>query len=105
MQKIKLGDYVKITKISDLKFKGNHPNNVYEGHSQIGRLVDFSEDNRCNVIGKGINDFLSTSMVVKINDDNTFETINSIYKLELHSLPEEVIAEIGMEELDNISKS
>lgn len=77
---MKKGDYVKIVKISDDVFNGNHPNYINTGYEQIGEVQkDITIGERFNVIGK--NDYLSTSIVTAIIDDETFKTMNSTYKV------------------------
>lgn len=77
----------RLTKIKDTKFNGKHPNMILEGmhwHSKnsnhpkpvvgerfhFGTIMDHSREH------------LWTSTVTKINEDGTFNTNNSIYKLE-----------------------
>jgi len=69
---------IKITKLSDDKFNGKHPNGIYEGHETVG--LEFAAPKvgeRYNVQG------LSTSLVTEIVDENTFKTLNSTYKIEV----------------------
>lgn len=80
--KVKKGDHVILSKIDDHVFNGNHPNAIYVGYVQHGRLIeDVTVGQRCNVIGKHWNDYLSTSKVVEIIDEETFKTENSTYKI------------------------
>lgn len=77
---MKKGDYVKIVKLTDDVFGGNHPNYINEGYTQIGEVQkDITIGERFNVVG--INNYLSTSMVTAIIDDETFKTMNSTYKV------------------------
>jgi len=71
----------RLTKLKDNKFEGRHPNDIFEGYIKEGLLMLQPE------IGKvcQIQNF-RTSTITKINDDLTFETLNSTYKLELISL-------------------
>ena len=67
---------VKITKIED-DFKGKHPNNINKG-AIIGGLMLHPPK-----VGESfwVNTF-ATSTVVEIIDENTFRTLNSVYKIE-----------------------
>lgn len=79
--KVKKGDHVILSKIDDHVFNGNHPNAIYVGYIQHGRLIeDVTVGQRCNVV-KFISDYLSTSKVVEIIDEETFKTENSTYKI------------------------
>ena len=68
---------VKITKIADEKFNGNHPNDINEGYSTTGLLLSDIEVGKPALIGS-----LRTSLVTGIIDDNQFRTMNSKYKIE-----------------------
>ncbi len=72
---------LKLTKLEDLKFNGNHPNGINTGRTQIGYEVYPLEIGKRYTVAS-FNAYLSTSFVTKINTDGTFETENSIYKLE-----------------------
>jgi hypothetical protein len=67
-----------LTKLTDNTFDGNHPNGIYEGHIEKG-IEHFPP-----TIGERyrVGMFFSTSPVKKINNDGTFNTIYSTYKLE-----------------------
>lgn len=83
---MKEGDLIKLTKVSDDKFKGHHPNEINEGFSIIGKLVD-------NVtVGKVLlmltpNDkryrYFHTSIITEITGADEFKTLNSTYKVEV----------------------
>jgi len=80
---MKKGEYVRLTKISDDRFKGNHPNGIFEGYTQYGVVVDdIKIGERFNVMGNHLTDYLSTSSVIEIIDDTTFKTKNSTYRVE-----------------------
>ncbi len=58
-----------------------HPNNIEEGRVEIGFMNDEPEIGKPFLITNGRRWF-RTSTVQKIIDDNTFETLNSVYKIE-----------------------
>lgn len=72
-----IGKKVRITKLSDDSFNGNHPNGIYEGYVQEGIELEPP------TVGKRyyVNGF-STSIVEKIIDENTIKTLYSTYKIE-----------------------
>jgi len=81
--KAKEGNWVTLYKVSDDVFGGNHPNGIYANYVQRGTLVkDVTIGERCNVVGKHYNDYLSTSKVTEIIDEITFKTENSTYTIE-----------------------
>jgi hypothetical protein len=67
----------RITKISDNRFNGDHPNNINEGYTREGYVLIPPEVGNFCIVGH-----LRTSPVTKIIDENTFETLNSTYRLE-----------------------
>jgi hypothetical protein len=71
---------VRLTKIEDLRFDGKHPNGINVGAERIGTMGSLTIGEPF-VLNKGLGWF-KTSPVVKTNDDNTFETENSKYKIE-----------------------
>lgn len=73
---------VKITKISDDKFNGKHPNNINEGFNTTGILYNYPTIDTCCYIGS-----LRTSLVTEILESDSeksliFKTLNSTYKIE-----------------------
>ena len=68
------------------------PNNIDSGYTVVGYPVkynsDIGEERRNPVIGEpyvviqSIPRWFRTSPVVRIIDDNTFETLNSIYRID-----------------------
>ena len=68
---------ITLTKISELE-DAKHPHNIPEGHVVRGWLMQEPE------IGKRfqVNSFWSTSQVTEILENDTFKTLNSLYKLE-----------------------
>ena len=68
---------IRITKLSDDKFNGVHPNGINEGFTSEG-VESYPPEVGQNYYGGG----LRTSVVTKIIDENTFKTLNSTYKIE-----------------------
>ena len=80
--KAKKGDRVVLTKISDDKFDGNHPNGIIEGYTRVGKLInDVIIGDQILVVNN--THYLCTSEVTEIIDDITFKTENSTYKIEV----------------------
>ena len=80
--KAKKGDRVVLTKISDDKFNGNHPNGIIEGYTRVGKLInDVVIGDQILVVNN--TRYLRTSEVTEIIDDITFKTENSTYKIEV----------------------
>lgn len=69
---------VRLIKIEDNTFKGKHPKNILVGFIAEGMLLQEP------LVGYSccVNDFC-TSRVEEIIDDNTFRTLNSVYKIEI----------------------
>jgi len=78
---------IKLTKIKDLRFNNNHPNDINEGSIHIGLWVRNPKIEERFFIDFYSHQYhqrgLVTSVVEKIIDENTFQTKNSIYKWEL----------------------
>lgn len=72
------GTTVRITKVKDLKYNNQHPNNINEGYCFVGPI------NGNMHIGGRIASGISfcSSIITKIIDKNTIQTKNSIYKIE-----------------------
>lgn len=68
----------KLTKISDDKFNGEHPNEINEGYTTIGEELLPLKVGESYICGD-----LQTSTVTEIIDDQTFKTRNSTYKREI----------------------
>lgn len=80
--KVKANDLVLLTKLSDDKFEGFHPNDIFAGYFQVGVLKkDIIVGERCLVVGKHFSDYLNTSKVTEIIDEETFKTENSTYQI------------------------
>lgn len=69
---------IRLTKIKDLRFDGNHPNNINEGYVKEGEMLKPLTIGERFYVGM----WFSTSPVVKTNNDNTFETENSLYRID-----------------------
>jgi len=70
---------VKVTKISDDRFKGNHPNGIYTGTISEGFVTQMPELGVRYRVGS-----LLTSMVTQpLDKNNNFKTLYSTYKLEI----------------------
>ena len=74
----------KLTKLKDNKCNGNHPNGINEGLIFIG-FADSPPVINYPFIMTSVEDihYFYTSTVTQINDDGTFETLNSTYELKL----------------------
>jgi len=80
---MKKGDLIKLTKVSDDFFNGNHPNGIYEGYTRIGELQDdITVGKRCHIVHPLTGEYLSTSDVVSF-DGEFMITTYSTYKAEL----------------------
>jgi len=79
------GTQIKVTKLIDNKFGGEHPNNINEGYVKIG-FVDIDESNKIQsllVISGGR--FFHTSHVQRMEEHEGFDiltTLNSVYRVE-----------------------
>jgi hypothetical protein len=71
---------VKLTKIKSL-LEGSHPNNIEEGYVKIGIVHKPPTEGESFLMTTNTTWFC-TSVVTKILDNNTFETMNSVYKWE-----------------------
>lgn len=76
---------IKITKIKDDAFEGNHPNGINEGYTKKGYEINPPTLNERYAVGDGKMDRFpfSTSLVTQLPDENgVFKTLYSTYKLE-----------------------
>ena len=86
--------YYKLTKLSDDKFSGKHPNDIYERHTVYGTSILPPDPGQSFVLSNVTGDsfgYFYTSMVTELLDENTFKTLNSTYKFEELPIPEELI--------------
>lgn len=78
---------IKLTKIKDLRFNNNHPNEINEGSIHIGLWVrnpKVGERFFIDYYNSGYhNRGMVTSVVEEILNENAFKTNNSIYKWEI----------------------
>ena len=77
-----IGKKVKVTKLKN-ELEGEHPNGVNEGYEKTGIALNELIVGECFYVQKGMRGYFRSSIVTKINDDGTFNTQNSIYKLEM----------------------
>ncbi len=83
---MKKGDYVKVVKLSDDVFNGDHPNMVYAGMTVYGILVDDLVEGcplQLTRVSGAFSSWFHTSTVTKIQNENTFKTRNSTYHIEI----------------------
>lgn len=82
---------IRLTKVREVD-NPEVPNNIEPGYTIIGRPVKYNSENgdiqRNPVVGEPyvvvqtISRIFRTSPVTRVIDDNTFETLNSVYKIE-----------------------
>ena len=75
----------RLTKLSDDKFNGNHPNFILGGMYWIGYINSKPKKGERFHFGTGKDhprEHLWTSIVTELLKDGIFKTINSTYKLE-----------------------
>lgn len=77
---------IRLTKLKDNKFNGEHPNHINEGYVKEGIIdVEKSNEHQCFLIIKE-GRFFNTSQVLEIDKQNGYDlahTVNSIYKVEV----------------------
>lgn len=76
--KIFTGKMVKLTKLSDDVFEGNHPNKIYEGYEKEGVELEIPKVDERYYVGQ----WFSTSPIKEIINKNLFKTLYSTYKLD-----------------------
>lgn len=67
---------IELTKIKESD-NPRHPNNIEEGFVISGEMIDAPKVGNAFWVGHG----WRTSLVVKVIDDTTFETMNSVYRI------------------------
>lgn len=73
---------VKLIKLVDNKFKGDHPNGINVGHEVVGQEIEPVTVGKAYVVLAGLRGSLRTSAVKSLPDEQgIFTTINSTYKL------------------------
>lgn len=74
---------IKITKIKELE-DALHPNNIVEGSEREGEFSEAPIVGECFWMQyeKDVDSWFRTSVVIEIIDENTFRTLNSIYRYE-----------------------
>lgn len=81
------GVVLKLTKLKDTKFNGNHPNQIYEGDVRSGILhLEVSNKHQCVFLLDGPDRYFHTSEVKKIEEHEGYDlitTLNSVYRLEM----------------------
>jgi hypothetical protein len=87
------GVLLKVTKVEDRRFFGEHPNGFNVGHVEIG-LLDLKNSNtyQCLFLLDGPSRYFHTSQVLEISEYEGYDlvkTLNSVYKVEpqIVSLP------------------
>jgi len=77
---------VKLTKIADNKFSGEHPKGVNEGRVEEGIIhLELSNKLQCFFLLDGPDRYFHTSQVTKIEEHEGYDlltTLNSVYKVE-----------------------
>lgn len=73
---------VKLVKLVDNKFKGEHPNGINTGHEVVGQELAPIAIGKAYVVLAGLIGSLRTSAVQSLPDEQgIFTTLNSTYKL------------------------
>lgn len=80
------GVFLKVTKVQDNKFNGEHPNQINEGYVRTGTLhLELANKHQCLFILDGPDRYFHTSEVLEIEEHEGYDllkTVNSIYKVE-----------------------
>ena len=77
------GRRVKLTKLTDNKFEGNHPNGINQGYEKIGFSRGVPTKGEAFFVTRGVDNFFHTPTVTEeMNEEGIFKTMNSTYKLE-----------------------
>ncbi len=76
------GKNIRLKKISDTRFEGDHPTGINEGY--IGEGVcqhDLEVDKSAYLLSESR--YFRTSKITEIIDHNCFRTLNSIYEIQI----------------------
>lgn len=73
---------IRVTKVTDEVFKGEHPNKINEGYTVEGEISELPLVGFSLYVSHGTRLF-ATSQITEIIDGNTFKTLNSTYKWEV----------------------
>ena len=83
------GTFIRVTKLTDNKFNGEHPNQIQEGYTSKGVIhLENSNNHQCLFILDGPDRYFHTSQVMKIEEHEEYDlltTLNSIYKVEIQN--------------------
>lgn len=74
---------VRLTKLKDLAFEGEHPRGINEGSVREGLMVKLPIVGEPVWLFSGFHPIFHTSTVVHVYADQTFKTFNSLYKYEI----------------------
>jgi hypothetical protein len=86
------GTTIRLSKITDTKFDGKHPNDINVGYVKEGVIhLEKSNEHQCFLIIEG-DRFFNTSQVLKLEEKEGHDlayTVNSVYKVEpvIESIP------------------
>lgn len=72
---------IKLIKLSDDHFEGNHPNGIYAGHEVVGIIVKLPTIGDRFYVGN-LEGFSTSPVIKKLNKDNIFKTTYSTYQIE-----------------------
>ena len=76
---------IRLTKLKDTKFNGEHPNGINEGYASEGVIhLEKSNEHQCFLILFG-DRFFNTSQVLEIEEHEGYDiatTLNSTYRVE-----------------------
>ena len=77
---------VKVIKLTDDRFNGNHPNGVDAGYTVVGYCHQLPTVNHSFYVDRSKERFINpfyTSTVTEVGEDGVFKTLNSTYKYEV----------------------
>jgi len=75
---------IKLTKLSDDHFEGNHPNGIDEGFTINGYLMNNPKvgERFCVYQSKTNYNFSTSNVIKELDENNIFKTTYSTYKIE-----------------------